>query len=148
MLFTPSLYLQRGLLGREYDQAKIAPYLSGTGDSQRDSRESFAIDTPMFIARRADSPESLEIPIRANHAIRHRTTEVIPRHPWKSKSCCARKRYAQRRFVKQSMSTRGSSSPPTCMLPSSHQGCSSWDSPTPDRARIPISWKRGFLGPN
>ena len=44
---------------------------SGTGDSQRDSRESresFAIDTPMFIARQADSHESREFPIRANHA--------------------------------------------------------------------------------
>ena len=34
--------------------------LSGTGDSQRDSRESFAIDTPIFIAPQSDSPESLE----------------------------------------------------------------------------------------
>ena len=40
--------------------------LSGAGDSQRDSRESFAIDTPIFIARQADSHESLECPIRAN----------------------------------------------------------------------------------
>ena len=46
--------------------------LSGTGDSQRDSRESiranrdsFAIETPNFIARQADSHESLEFPIRA-----------------------------------------------------------------------------------
>ena len=44
--------------------------LSGTGDSQRDSRESFAIETPIFIARQADSPESLQFPIRANHPIR------------------------------------------------------------------------------
>ena len=29
--------------------------------------ESFAIETPIFIARQADSPESLEFPIRANH---------------------------------------------------------------------------------
>ena len=35
-----------------------------------DSRESFAIDTPVFIARQADSHESLEFPIRANHPIR------------------------------------------------------------------------------
>ena len=46
---------------------------SGTGDSQRDSRESiranrFAIETRIFIARQADSHESLEFPIRANHA--------------------------------------------------------------------------------
>ena len=45
--------------------------LSGTGDSQRDSRaridsrDSFAIETPFFIARhQADSHESLEFPIR------------------------------------------------------------------------------------
>ena len=36
-------------------------------DSQR---ESFAIEPPIFIARQADSHESLEFPIRANHAIR------------------------------------------------------------------------------
>ena len=35
-----------------------------------DSRESFAVETPIFIARQADSHESLEFPIRANHAIR------------------------------------------------------------------------------
>ena len=35
-----------------------------------DSRESFAIETPIFIARQADSHEPLEFPIRANHAIR------------------------------------------------------------------------------
>ena len=35
-----------------------------------DSRESFAIETPIFIARQADSRESLEFPIRANHPIR------------------------------------------------------------------------------
>ena len=45
------------------------PNLSGTGDSQRDSRESFAIETPIFITRQADSHESLECPIRANHPI-------------------------------------------------------------------------------
>ena len=49
--------------------------LSGTGDSQRDSRESiratrFAIETPIFIVRQADSHVSLEFPIRANHPIR------------------------------------------------------------------------------
>ena len=32
-----------------------------------DSRESFAIETPIFIARQADLPESLKFPIRANH---------------------------------------------------------------------------------
>ena len=41
--------------------------LSGTGDSQRiDSRESFAIEIPIFIARQADSHESLEFPIHEN----------------------------------------------------------------------------------
>ena len=34
-----------------------------------DSRESFAIETPVF-KRQADSPESLEFLIRANHPIR------------------------------------------------------------------------------
>ena len=35
-----------------------------------DSRESFAIKTPIFIALQADSPESLDFPIRANRANR------------------------------------------------------------------------------
>ena len=35
-----------------------------------DSRESFAIETPIFIARQADSHESLEFPIRANYPLR------------------------------------------------------------------------------
>ena len=48
--------------------------LSGTGDSQRDSRESIRenysqLKTPIFIARQAASHESLEFPIRANHPI-------------------------------------------------------------------------------
>ena len=56
--------------------------LSGTGDSQRDSRESIhanhsrdsiranhsQLKTPIFIARQADSPESLEFPIRTRFA--------------------------------------------------------------------------------
>ena len=33
-----------------------------------DSRESFTIETSIFVARQADSHESLEFPIRANHA--------------------------------------------------------------------------------
>ena len=45
--------------------------LSGTGDS----RESFAIETPIFIARQADSHESLEFPIRANHATKSLTLD-------------------------------------------------------------------------
>ena len=47
--------------------------LSGTGDSRIDSRESFAIETPIVIARQADSHGSLEFPIRANHA-----TKITP----------------------------------------------------------------------
>ena len=35
-----------------------------------DSRESFAIQTPIFVARKADSHESLEFPMRVNHPIR------------------------------------------------------------------------------
>ena len=47
----------------------------GTGDSQRDSRESIRANhsqskPPIFIARQADSHESLEFPIRENHPIR------------------------------------------------------------------------------
>ena len=36
-----------------------------------DSRESFAIEIPIFIARQADSHEPLEFPICANHPIRN-----------------------------------------------------------------------------
>ena len=48
----------------------INPGLSGTGDSQRDPRESIhanhsQLKTPIFIARQADSPQSLEFPIRS-----------------------------------------------------------------------------------
>ena len=54
------------------------------GDSQRDSRESiranrFALETPTFIARQTDSPESLEFPIRANHPIRANRTNRFAR---------------------------------------------------------------------
>ena len=52
------------------EKAKNCKLLVGMGDLQRDSRESFAIETPVFIARQADSPESLEFPIRANRANR------------------------------------------------------------------------------
>ena len=38
--------------------------------AQIDSRESFAIKTPIFIARQANSHESLEFPIRAIRVIR------------------------------------------------------------------------------
>ena len=48
--------------------------LSGTGDSQRDSRESIRANhsqlKPLFKVHPADSHESLELPIRANHPIR------------------------------------------------------------------------------
>ena len=62
-------------LGPYRTKARMFRGLSGTGDSQPNSRESnranrFAIETPMFIARQANSPESLEFPIRANHPIR------------------------------------------------------------------------------
>ena len=45
-------------------------------DSQRDSRESFTIETLIFIARQADSPESLEFPIGANHATKGQTNDA------------------------------------------------------------------------
>ena len=51
----------------------VMRFLRGTGDLQCDSRESFAIETSIFIARQADSHESLEFPIlviRANRANR------------------------------------------------------------------------------
>ena len=53
----------------------VVGVLSGTDDSQRDLRESIGANhsqlKPLsFIARQADSPESLEFPIRANHPIR------------------------------------------------------------------------------
>ena len=40
--------------------------LSGTGDSQRESRKTFAMETPIFIARQANSHESLEFPIESD----------------------------------------------------------------------------------
>ena len=53
---------------------------------QIDSRESFAIESPIFIARQADSPES---PIRANHA-----TKLLRIEMWWHLSvlsmCCSR----------------------------------------------------------
>ena len=39
-----------------------------------DSRESFAIETPIFVVRQDDSHESLEFPIRANHATKFSTS--------------------------------------------------------------------------
>ena len=58
--------------------------LGGTGDSQRDSRESIRVNhsqlkPPIFIAHQADSPESLEFPMRANHPIRaNRVARITP----------------------------------------------------------------------
>ena len=49
---------------------KRVEFLVARAFSQRDSRESFAIETLIFIARQADSHESLEFPIRANRVIR------------------------------------------------------------------------------
>ena len=46
---------------------------------QIDSRESFATEIPVFIARQADSHESLELPIRANHPIRARIVRIDSR---------------------------------------------------------------------
>ena len=50
--------------------------------AQIDSRESFAVETPIFIMRQADSPESLEFPIRVNHPIRanraNRFARIMP----------------------------------------------------------------------
>ena len=54
-----------------------------------DSRESFAIETPIFTVRQADSHESLEFPIRANHPIRanraNRFARITPLRCWHSK---------------------------------------------------------------
>ena len=58
-----------------------------------DSRESFAIETPIIIARQAGSPESLEFPIRANHPIRanraNRFARITPLSA-ESRPVCAR----------------------------------------------------------
>ena len=65
--------------------------LSGTDSHKRfariDSRESFAVETPIFIAHQADSPESLKFPIRANHPIRanranNRFAQITPLRPF------------------------------------------------------------------
>ena len=64
---------------REFHSDTVCTDLGGTGDSQRDSRESFAIDNPIFTARQADSPESLKFPIRANHPIRGNRVRIDSR---------------------------------------------------------------------
>ena len=58
--------LSRLSLGDSLERSK----LSGRFATRFDSRKSFAIETPTFIARQADSPESLELPIHANRASR------------------------------------------------------------------------------
>ena len=64
--------------------------LSGTGDSQRDSHGSIRANHSqlkplLLIARQADSHESLEFPIRANHPIRanraNRFARITPLRP-------------------------------------------------------------------
>ena len=68
-----------------YPALSYGPYHKGTGDS----RESFAIETPIFIDRQADSHESLECPIRcdsrelcesirANQATKALAISVVP----------------------------------------------------------------------
>ena len=49
-----------------------------------DSPESFAIATPVFIARQADSHESLEFPIRANRANRFARITPLRLKPFRS----------------------------------------------------------------
>ena len=53
------------LAGRDFPKGRFA-----TRFVRIDSRELFAIETPIFIARQANSPESLKLLIRANHPIR------------------------------------------------------------------------------
>ena len=80
---------ERGVLGKKIawawvgqgEKGKKDAQLSGTGDSQRNSHESIRVNhsqlkPPIFIARQADSPESLECPIRANHATKTRKRKV------------------------------------------------------------------------
>ena len=63
--------------------------LSGTGDSQRDSLESIRanpsqLKPPIFLAHQADSHESLEFPIRANHPIRANRANRFANHATKT----------------------------------------------------------------
>ena len=54
---------------RNRKHALRAQSLVARGDSRESIRANrFALETPVFIAGRADSHESLEFPIRANHA--------------------------------------------------------------------------------
>ena len=46
-----------------------------------DSHESFAIETPIFVVHQADSPESLEFPIRANRATKLALPATRPPDP-------------------------------------------------------------------
>ena len=56
--------------------------LVATRFARINSRESFAIKTPIFIARQADWPESLGFLLRANHPIRanraNRSARITP----------------------------------------------------------------------
>ena len=83
----------------------IGAKLGGTGDAQCDSRESIRANhsqlKPSFLARQADSPESLEFPIRANHATKGQKIEhaffffstfrAPPGYPSKIPGCPAQK---------------------------------------------------------
>ena len=70
--------------------------LSGTGGSQRDSRELIRanhsqLKPPIFIVRQANSPGSLEFPIRANHPIRaNRANRFTRITPLSFQNCCAK----------------------------------------------------------
>ena len=46
----------------------VGKFKGTTGDLRESIRANHRIETPIFIARQADSPESLEFPIRTNHA--------------------------------------------------------------------------------
>ena len=56
------------LLAFAYAPFLLRPPLRDTEFARIDLRESFATETPIFITHQADSPESHEFPIRANHA--------------------------------------------------------------------------------
>ena len=61
---------------------------SETWAPKRGSLKSFAIETPTFIACQADSPESLEFPIRTNHLIRaNRANQFARNHATKAETC-------------------------------------------------------------
>ena len=60
-----------GTVGRtSFPKTLVARAIRNAIRANRPSRESFASETPIFIAHHADSHESLELPIRANRVIR------------------------------------------------------------------------------